>query len=176
MMKKTKFLVTFLIFMLFIVSTFAYGTNNVILNNNVCIQPVLLNNEGSLKFLDILVMNKEKEKDIIIRDYNIFPQKDYKQELDKIKDNYFRENYHWYYLKNGKSLFNQLRAVNVDAETSQNNNIMDMKFFKNDYSKVIKKVFLNDYDYKSIFNLNIFSFNNFLPKIIEIKPNIFIFS
>ena len=80
-MKKTKFLVAFLIFLLFIVSTYANGkTDNIILNDKVYIHSVLLNNENPLELLDILGMIEKNEKKIIISDYNIALKNDYKKD------------------------------------------------------------------------------------------------
>ncbi|HPP09767.1 MAG TPA: hypothetical protein PLK41_02110, partial [Defluviitoga tunisiensis] len=70
-MKKTKFLVAFLIFLLFIVSTYANGkTDNIILNDKVYIHSVLLNNENSLEIMVILGMiEKNNNKKIFISEY-----------------------------------------------------------------------------------------------------------
>ncbi|MGB4434891.1 MAG: hypothetical protein WBI45_05505, partial [Defluviitoga tunisiensis] len=83
-MKKTKFLVAFLIFLLFIVSTYANGkTDNIILNDKVYIHSVLLNNENSLEIMDILGMiEKNNNKKIFISEYYFVLQKDYKKELE----------------------------------------------------------------------------------------------
>lgn len=57
MMKNAKFLVALLIFLLFIVSTFANRTtSNIKLNDHIYIHSVLLNNENSLEIMDILGM------------------------------------------------------------------------------------------------------------------------
>jgi|CZCB01.1.fsa_nt_gi uncharacterized protein (DUF2249 family) len=176
-MKKTKFLVAFLIFLLFIVSTYANGkTDNIILNDKVYIHSVLLNNENPLELLDILGMIEKNEKKIIISDYNIALKNDYKKELENIKDMYFQENYYWNYLKNGDSIDTINMSRNDYNHSSQDKIVTNVKFFKNDYSNIIKSTSLHSYLHNDNFDVYILYSNKVSPNVIEIKPNIFIFS
>lgn len=178
MMKNAKFLVALLIFLLFIVSTFANRTtSNIKLNDHIYIHSVLLNNENSLEIMDILGMiEKNNNKKIFISEYYFVLQKDYKKELENIKDMYSQENYYWNYLKNGDSIDTINMSRNDYNHSSQDKIVTNVKFFKNDYSNIIKSTSLHSYLHNDNFDVYILYSNKVLPNIIEVKPNIFIFS
>ncbi|GEM_PF-1125011 len=178
MIKNAKFLVALLIFLLFIVSTFANRTtSNIKLNDHIYIHSVLLNNENSLEIMDILGMiEKNNNKKIFISEYYFVLQKDYKKELENIKDMYSQENYYWHYIKNRASLATINTEKNTFKNISQDKIVTNTKFFKNDYSKVMKSTSLHTFVHKDKLNIFLLHFNKVLPNIIEVKPNIFIFS
>lgn len=89
---------------------------------------------------------------------------------------YSQENYYWHYIKNRASLATINTEKNTFKNISQDKIVTNTKFFKNDYSKVMKSTSLHTFVHKDKLNIFLLNFNKVLPNIIEVKPNIFIFS
>ena len=140
--KKQSFLWALLIFLLFIVSTFANRTtSNIKLNDHIYIHSVLLNNENSLEIMDILGMiEKNNNKKIFISEYYFVLQKDYKKELENIKDMYSQENYYWHYIKI-ELLSYYKHWKNTFKNISQDKIVTNIKFLRMIILKLWKVLF-----------------------------------